>query len=185
MKVPKGRAEVNATYGKPYMFLQEKMSQEWHDANIVSFSPPFPMYTAWEPYVQVRSISIHRLVKPMLESALREVYASARLIIKHKYGFDHSTAWFDEMTMQLLKALNLDKYGGGFNYRLKRGGTSLSTHSYGIAIDLDPAHNAMGSTKYAMPLWVVKIFEKRGFVWGGRWRGRSKDAMHFQLATGI
>ncbi|MCU0972135.1 MAG: M15 family metallopeptidase [Gammaproteobacteria bacterium] len=31
---------------------------------------------------------------------------------------------------------------------------------------------------------LVELFEGFGFLWGGRWAGRSKDPMHFQYCTG-
>jgi hypothetical protein len=30
---------------------------------------------------------------------------------------------------------------------------------------------------------IVQAFEAEGWVWGGRWSGRSIDAMHFQACT--
>jgi hypothetical protein len=31
---------------------------------------------------------------------------------------------------------------------------------------------------------LVALLEGYGFLWGGRWAGRSKDPMHFQYCTG-
>ena len=75
--------------------------------------------------------------------------------------------------------------GGAFNFRLKRGGNSLSIHSWGAAIDLDPERNALGRRYRAgagmMPMAVVEIFAAEGWVWGGPWS--RPDAMHFQAAV--
>lgn len=84
----------------------------------------------------------------------------------------------------------LASQAGGYTFRMQRGSTSkLSMHCFGAAVDFDPFHN-----KFKAPpeltalgtqpgLGVVRIFEARGWTWGGRW-GRP-DAMHFQFATGV
>ncbi|MBD3799833.1 MAG: M15 family metallopeptidase [Epsilonproteobacteria bacterium] len=62
-------------------------------------------------------------------------------------------------------------------------------HSYGIAIDLAPnttqywkdeasSETAKIGYKNTMPLSIVRIFEKHGFIWGGRWY--HYDTMHFE-----
>ena len=82
----------------------------------------------------------------------------------------------------------LDVFGGIYNYRTMRRGTSLSRHSWGIAIDLNPDENGMqtpwkaeriGQPGWAnMPQEAIAVFEKHGWKSGARaW---SKDAMHFQ-----
>lgn len=42
-------------------------------------------------------------------------------------------------------------YGGCFSFRPQRTGTRLSTHSRGIAIDLNPESNAQGATETWTP----------------------------------
>lgn len=58
---------------------------------------------------------------------------------------------------------------------------SLSTHSWGIACDVNAATNMPGDVG-DMPEGIVQAFEAHGFNWGGRWRHR--DSMHFQFAVG-
>ncbi len=77
----------------------------------------------------------------------------------------------------------MKSYGGGYSYRPKRGALKPSTHSWGIAFDLNPATNAMGTAGDMDPR-LVALLEGYGFLWGGRWAGRSKDPMHFQYCTG-
>ncbi len=67
-----------------------------------------------------------------------------------------------------------------FNWRPIRGGSSLSYHSWGVAIDLNPGTNGMGK-QGDMPMKVVEIFESLGFKWGGRWQGARRDPMHFEF----
>lgn len=74
-------------------------------------------------------------------------------------------------------------------YRFIKDTNRLSMHSYGIAIDLSPnttqywkreTENETESLTYnnTMPLSIVRIFEKYGFIWGGRWY--HYDTMHFE-----
>ena len=72
-----------------------------------------------------------------------------------------------------------DIYGGCYVHRAKRTSTKLSCHSWGIALDIRPATNAMGTPGDMDPA-IVKIFRDHGFKWGGDF----KDPMHFQYAKG-
>lgn len=75
----------------------------------------------------------------------------------------------------------LGEYGGCFNFRKMRGGNSLSVHSWGAAIDLDPdsnGNNQAWPTSSTMPLEVMEIFAREGWIPAGAFWGR--DAMHFQ-----
>lgn len=67
-----------------------------------------------------------------------------------------------------------------FNWRPIRGGNVLSYHSWAVAVDINPGTNQMG-TQGDMPMEVVKIFESLGFTWGGHWKGKRRDPMHFQF----
>jgi len=42
-----------------------------------------------------------------------------------------------------IRRLRLNLYGGSYNVRRKRGGTSWSTHAWGIAMDWDPGNNKL------------------------------------------
>ncbi len=79
--------------------------------------------------------------------------------------------------------------GGTFNWRPIAGTTRQSAHSFGIAIDLNtkfshywrnakPNKNGIYIYKNCMPLEIVEIFEKYGFIWGGKWY--HYDTMHFE-----
>jgi hypothetical protein len=85
---------------------------------------------------------------------------------------------------------NLD---GTFNWRKIEGTDRLSTHSYGIAIDLNaskakywrwekPATLASFSRK-DFPAEIIEVFERNGFVWGGKWY--HYDTMHFEFRPEI
>lgn len=72
----------------------------------------------------------------------------------------------------------LKTWDGCFNIRKKRGATSQSLHSWGIAIDINAAWNGFGKTP-TISMELVKCFTDAGFDWGGEWT--TKDGMHLQL----
>lgn len=79
--------------------------------------------------------------------------------------------------------------GGTYVCRTIAGTDAPSAHGYGIAMDIavKPAHYwrwptvpADGNVVYrnAIPMEIVSVFEKHGFIWGGRWYHH--DTMHFE-----
>jgi hypothetical protein len=72
----------------------------------------------------------------------------------------------------------LKTWDGCFNIRKKRGLSSMSLHSWGIAIDVNAFENGLNQTPKLSP-GFVKCFTDAGFDWGGVWK--RKDGMHFQL----
>lgn len=90
-----------------------------------------------------------------------------------------------------------------FNYRVVEGKTTLSNHSYGLAIDVNPFYNPYVRTKdgntlvspedavpYAdrsadFPYKIdendlcCQLFAEHGFTWGGNWNS-VKDYQHFE-----
>jgi hypothetical protein len=74
----------------------------------------------------------------------------------------------------------LKTWDGCFNIRKKRGLTSMSLHSWAIAIDVNAFENGLNVTP-KLSAGFVKCFTDNGFDWGGTWQ--RKDGMHFQLST--
>jgi len=77
------------------------------------------------------------------------------------------------------KVSELKTWDGCFNIRKKRGLSSMSLHSWGIAIDVNAAWNGLGKEP-VLSSEFVKCFTDNGFDWGGTWK--RKDGMHFQLS---
>lgn len=59
---------------------------------------------------------------------------------------------------------------------------ALSYHLWGIAFDMNPENNAQGSRQTDIPEWLINIMKSKGFRWGGDWKGRYVDPMHFEFA---
>lgn len=74
----------------------------------------------------------------------------------------------------------LKTFDGCFNIRKMRALQSQSLHSWGVAIDVNAAWNALGA-KPTLSAGFVKCFTDAGFDWGGTWA--RLDGMHFQLKT--
>jgi peptidoglycan LD-endopeptidase CwlK len=97
---------------------------------------------------------------------------------------------------ELAQKPELKKYlttpGGTFLWRIISKTNRLSMHSFGIAIDINTKYSdywqwagknlTEESTeipyKNRIPSEIVTVFEKYGFVWGGRWH--HYDTMHFE-----
>lgn len=70
-------------------------------------------------------------------------------------------------------------WDGCFNIRNKRGLSSLSLHSWGIAFDINAAWNGLGKEP-TMSKELISCFIEAGFDWGGYFA--RKDGMHGQLS---
>ncbi|MEX1663358.1 M15 family metallopeptidase [Thioclava sp. 15-R06ZXC-3] len=80
--------------------------------------------------------------------------------------------------------------GGSFNWRAIAGTTRLSTHSFGIAFDVNAEmgkywlwtgakEDAVGHYDNVIPESLVTTMERFGFIWGGKWH--HFDGMHFEF----
>lgn len=61
----------------------------------------------------------------------------------------------------------------------KEGAKYLSTHAWGMAIDVNAFENGLGK-KPKLTAGFVKCFTDAGFVWGGHFK--RLDGMHFELS---
>ena len=88
----------------------------------------------------------------------------------------------DNLPEEFMKYLK--KVDGTYYFRKIAKTERLSAHSYGIAIDLDTKYSRYWQWDKThnfhneFPKEIVDIFEKYGFVWGGRWY--HYDTMHFE-----
>lgn len=116
---------------------------------------------------------------------------NARLQVTSVLGIDKRLATISDALQQL--PANLSRFGlapgGAFNWRVVAGADGLSMHAFGAAIDINVAASdywrwhrpdAAGRIAYRnrIPLPVVALFERHGFIWGGRWY--HFDTMHFE-----
>ncbi len=102
------------------------------------------------------SVTCHKDLFPQLRNALLEVQQRG-----------------------LSGAIHPGEYAGCYYPRFIAGTTTLSNHSFGLALDLNVPGNGRG-TVGEMDRDVVAIFKTWGFAWGGDWR--YTDPMHFELS---
>lgn len=78
---------------------------------------------------------------------------------------------------------------GTYNCRVIAGTSRVSAHGHAIAIDIalkrahywrdaPPGPGGNVAFKNEIPIEIVRIFERHGFIWGGRWY--HYDTMHFE-----
>ncbi|MGC2220702.1 MAG: M15 family metallopeptidase [Pseudolabrys sp.] len=101
-------------------------------------------------------------------------------------AFENVSRELDEMPDQFVKYLV--PTGGTYNCRRIAGSRARSMHAYGAAIDISTKfadYWRWDSTDWTQPRWrnripieIVRIFEKQGFIWGGYWY--HFDTMHFE-----
>jgi hypothetical protein len=141
-------------------------AKETGNPNLISLTAPYPMVLAWDPSKVQTRITCHVKVKDSVNRVLTKVL--------DLYGIER------------IKELRLHYFGGCFNYRLMRGSTQLSTHSWGIALDFDPENNQLkwgrDQALFAKPDYVNwwECWENEGWVSLGR--QRNYDWMHVQAA---
>lgn len=159
-------ASLNDFYGNPDRDGNGAADRAWEDANLDAIVPPYRMVLAWAPQTPVKTIRIHKRCSLSLRRILQAIC-------------DHYP------DQGALEAARMHLFGGAYNFRLKRGGASLSNHSWGAAIDLDPERNGFGvrwrPNAGMMPPEVVEIFAAHGWAWGGRWS--KPDGMHFEAVN--
>lgn len=136
------------------------------ESRLVLFDSPYPLRASWDRRIKINRIKCHEKVKESLKTVLTNV-------LNH-YGLNK------------IKELKLDLYGGSYSYRKKRGGSSWSTHAWGIALDFDPDHNQLkwgrDKAEFAKPQYDAwwRFWEEEG--WTGLGRTKNYDWMHIQAA---
>ncbi|MDF9618574.1 M15 family metallopeptidase [Pseudomonas entomophila] len=156
------QSEVDGFYGDPRGEGGEE-NKKWVAENIIRLPAPWSLVTAWD-FMPVKGVRIHKKCEESLSRIFLEIWQAA--------GEDQKK--INEWGMSL--------YAGGFNYRLMRGSSRLSMHSWGCAIDFDSARNSFGdkSPNFALLPAVRGAFEREGWTWGGGWE--KPDGMHWQAA---
>ena len=160
LAAPKGLDAIKATFGDIEKFIGSDggLNPQWEQQFIGRATLPFPIPLSWALTQKVTRFQCHTKLSGVFEAVFKEIQGR---------GLQSKVKTF----------------GGCYAYRPKRTSTKLSTHSWGIAIDLNPLTNEQGTSGDMAP-GVIEVFKGFGFTWGGDWSGKSKDPMHFQFCSG-
>ncbi len=131
-----------------------------------------------------KKVTVHKALVPTLNRIEKEINIKAKK---------------DKILAAFLKEIRVV---GGWHYRVILGTQSRSLHSYGVAIDFEPLRLESYNTYWRWTrkkmddwyrltyadLWIppdsfIQVFEKYGFVWGGKWL--YFDTIHFEYRPEI
>ncbi|MGA8170294.1 MAG: M15 family metallopeptidase [Methylocystis sp.] len=159
-------ASLNRFYGDP-RGENGAVSPRWEMENLVAWTPAFPMFYSDGRHTPLKTLRVHKKCLPAFEGGFKAALEK----LGHDYIVEHR--------------LNIS--GGSFCYRQERGGSRLSVHSWGCAIDMDPGHNPFPHIWVPnhgfLDLQFVNIMREFGFYWRGDVVKRDIDPMHLQLCV--
>jgi hypothetical protein len=160
LQPPVGLAGIVREFGDVREFVRTDggLDPRWEAESLALVALPFPLLLSWDHSKAVSSFRCHRRLTGIFSEVFGHIAAAGL-------------------------ASKVRSFGGCFMYRPQRTGAKLSTHSWGIAIDLNPETNGLGMVGDMSPE-VVQVFRDAGFTWGGQWSGAGRDGMHFQYCSG-
>lgn len=156
-------------------------------------------YYDFNNQIQEGELIVHASIAMDILEIFKELFDAGYQIEKMRLIDDYNGN--DEASMA-------DNNTSAFNYRLIDGTTTLSDHSLGLAIDINPLYNPYVRTGFGdrniLPVTAVpyadrnadfphkiekddicyNAFISRGFLWGGNWND-TKDYQHFYKPINI
>ena len=148
-------AQCLKKYGDPNLLeTQNKHFEIWFVPNDIREAFKHVRFSAVGTIGFPKKIFINKDFKPILEKALRNV-------------------------IERDLADELKTWDGCFIIRQKRGLTSLSLHSWALAVDVNASENQLNQTP-KLSAEFVACFTDAGCDWGGVWQ--RIDAMHMQIS---
>jgi D-alanyl-D-alanine carboxypeptidase len=157
---PSGLDGIIANFGDVREYIQPDgtLGPRWQIEFMDRAELPFPLLLSWDHSKRIREFACHKRLAAVFQNTFQNIM---------------------EWNLQA----RISSFGGCFAFRPQRGSVKLSTHSWGIAIDLNPETNPQGSAG-SMDPGVIEVFRGAGFEYGGDWEGERRDPMHFQFCTG-
>ena len=163
-KKQKKKAEKAVANTKRQQAIVDRYGEPGDKDNLVTVVLPAGLNLTYDGKKQTKIKGVHKDVSANLLNAFDQLIAT--------YGTEKLTS------------LKINFYSGYYNKRTKRGGTTWSMHSWGIAIDLYASKNWL-TTKAPDALFskaeyqtFIDIMENNGFYSLGR--AKNYDYMHFQ-----
>lgn len=159
---PHGASQVRELFGDPLPFVERK--DQWEQQILVMRALPRSLIYAYGTSQRITRVRAHRSI------------------------VDHLAETLDTCLSRGVPVHRM-KYGGCYVWRGKRTASGeLSLHTWGIAVDLEPAENPLDEAwvddGIRLDPRIVEVFKERGWFWGNDFNG-TKDPQHFQWATGV
>lgn len=148
-------------YGNPDADADRVPDPAWWSERTTVFELPYSVRGCWNNRLY-KHLRFHNLVGPAIVDAMMQ------------FALD----------VPVVEVMKWNELGDALNIRLMKEGTLLSTHSCGVAIDLNPTIACWQCAPSAQHPALVQAFKDRGFIWGGVWPKKWTDPMHFQ-AVGL
>lgn len=184
---------------KVFAFINGKSYQENPDVSLDDLRYMKVLHYNFNHELQVGELIVAADLQEDFISIFRELF-EAEYEIQSLYLPDNY--WTGDPTDTDTASIDVNN-SSCFMYRPVTGGSKLSMHSYGRAIDVNPQQNPYVSYRTGSPVWdhenandyidrttglphviteddiCYQIFTKYGFEWGGSWE-YIKDYQHFE-----
>lgn len=173
--------------------LEMQLSQSY-DSGGIETPPPYlfdPGRLRYQPFFQALYGKDQKAIeKNLVTIQWPTLKGSIKLPVSKIAGVDKKLYAIGQEIAKLPKSDRIWAEGATtYAYRVIKDTDRLSMHSFGIAIDLAPtktqywkdeapSETAHIGYRNTMSISIVRIFEKHGFIWGGRWY--HYDTMHFE-----
>ncbi len=105
---------------------------QWERDNLVLVPIPWRAVASWDQSLKIKALCVHRRVAQSLARVLDRIW--------NDFG----------QSQKAIEIAGMHLIGGGYVWRAMRGGSRLSMHSYGCAVDFDPDSNGLGDPTPAM-----------------------------------
>jgi len=149
-------AQCLKKYGDPNLLeTQQKHFEIWRVPNYIQDAFKHVRFSAVGTIGFPKKIFVNKDFKPVLETALENLI--------YRGLTDELKTW-----------------DGCFIIRQKRGLSSLSLHSWALAVDVNAFENQLNQTP-KLSAEFVKCFTDASCTWGGTWK--RVDSMHFEIAS--
>src|SRR6185503_15153788 len=126
MDFPKDtQADLDAYYSKHTLGPNGEPTAAWKREHLTTITPAYPLTLAFPPGTTVTKVTCHKKVADNLTRVFGK-------ILEH-FG-----------SVENVRKARMHLFAGMFNFRKIRGSNRLSTHSWGISIDIDSAKNPQG-----------------------------------------
>lgn len=174
--------------------LEDQMSQDYPLDRIMIEKNYDPGRIRYEPFFKKMYGSTKAEVEAKLDTVFWLPSVANRALLFSRVNGAADSLQKVSLELDRLPALHPFLYplAGTYNWRRIAGTDRLSAHSFGICIDINvprshywrwdrAKRDSSLSLSYHndIPMEIVRIFEKYGFIWGGKWY--HYDTMHFEF----